>query len=288
MTRGRRRFAAWSVLCAALIVLVFSFSCTKRRNQAELGRSAEPTTPSAVETLPTPTTKKGIPESYLRRHEAPPAGVAQQITFFGEGDGQCSGLNDVEPAIEPYGPEPAIATQTLICFAGFATNTPVDADLQRPDGSVTAEHVDTFGSDGVPYIDWVLIPGDQVGTYRITGRQDRPEGGLEVTQTFDVELPPDPRLLVLQPDFGPPGTTFRIGMAGFSPNRSIALYLYAAGNKDAYQFIATLPPARMDGEGKTIYALVSQPGDPTGTYCVARKTGDGLPRYCGAAITVTE
>jgi hypothetical protein len=76
-------------------------------------------------------------------------------------------------------------------------------------------------------------------------------------------------LLLVPPIVGPPGTNFRIGLAGFAPGSTVKLFLYLLRIQDGgWTFLAILDPATMDQEGQALFSLHTEPDDPPGRYRV--------------------
>ena len=73
----------------------------------------------------------------LKRRDAPPAGVAEQVSYFSVGNGGCP--EGDQPAVRFLGGFPregqeSIGQQFVICLSGFAKGRPVRVSVRRPDG----------------------------------------------------------------------------------------------------------------------------------------------------------
>jgi hypothetical protein len=248
------------------------------------GPTGGPVSPATtLPTTSTPTNDSG-PRSLLRRHDTPPEGVRQQFEFFQEGNGVCFGTDSITPFITTDG-LPAIATRYFVCFHGFAADTPVDVQIERPDGAVRTFHVETYTFDGVPFLELISLPADPLGPHTVTATQ----GSVLATGTFEVGLPENPRVLLVPPSEGPPGTTFQLAMAGFVPPGSVPLYLYRLSGPGTYEFLTTLPSANMGSDGTVLYSIVTLPRDPPGTYCIVHVVGaETPPEFCSALFDVED
>ena len=102
--------------------------------------------------------------SPLERRDAPPAGVAKQISYFALGDGCPSD----HPPIDFLGSRRLeIAQTSWMCLNGFAPRRPIDVSIARSDGSVLRRRVTPSPSSGkalVTLLDWgLLAPGIRSG-----------------------------------------------------------------------------------------------------------------------------
>ena len=96
-----------------------------------------------------------------------------------------------------------------------------------------------------------------------------------------VVLPEGP-IVDIEPERGPPGTEFLVGLAGFEAESEVVLHVYWADPDDAeveileylgssfyygrYRYVTSLP-ILTDDSGRAAYGLVTQASDPLGGYC---------------------
>lgn len=218
----------------------------------------------------------------LKRRDAPPEGVKAQFEYFQEGDGSCYGLDDSRPSAVVDFPTVEIAMYFIVCFPGFAPNQAVEAQFRLPDGTSRQATARNFNSpEGVPYLEWTSLPGDPTGTYEVTASQRSLRGGGR----FTVSTASQPRMVAAPPREGPPGTTFRFGLAGFSPNSAVPLHLYRADGQ-ARSYLTTLSPS-VDGKGQTVLSIPTAPDDVRAEYCLLRRGPKAAPDYtCSVTFTL--
>ncbi|MDQ4068013.1 MAG: hypothetical protein M3203_00805 [Actinomycetota bacterium] len=247
------------------------------------------TVPSTAATTTRPpasggtTTTSARAGSVLQRRDAPPEGIKAQFEFFQEGNGSCRGLDKSRPAAVVELPQPTIAMLFVICFPGFVPNRPVQAEVRLPDGTSRRMDVDSYDiNEGVAQWYWYSLPGDPVGRHTVTARQQ----GREGTGSFTVARATTPRLLVPPPNEGPPGTTFRVAMAGFSPNTEVPFYLYRRAG-GPYEYVTSLT-VRFDARGEATHTFATRRDDPKGSYCLLFRGAKAAPDYaCGDGFTIT-
>lgn len=247
----------------------------------------EPVPQTPVITPPTPLATAVPPISPLKRRDAPPDGIQQQIGFAGGGPGGCSrslfeglgtasvpqvffatGQVDTGPGARPGGYLPplgsieiaelAILLQTpIICLGWFSPDSFVDIRIDRPDGTNSSRTValDNEGFGGVP---WVSLVGEPVGTYTITASQ----GELQAVGQLDVLRATVPRVLVWPRDIAP-GDPATVHLAGFAPGQVVAVHLYQERS-----YITTLSTV-MNEWGEQTVVLETEPDDMPGTYQAA-------------------
>jgi hypothetical protein len=221
-------------------------------------------------------------ESPLKRHEAPPTGVRDQLAAFGgaAGDPCRAQANPDEPNVRvsriPFDYSDGlsqndtieIGTVAKICLWGFTSGAKVTIMITRPDGA--SEQVS-------PHDDQLFLPGDPLGDYSVVAS----DGERQATGTFVVRPASTPRVWVLgdRPEMiwnaekGAPATTFRIALMGLPPNQSVPLYLYGIGPNGSssawpWAYLAKLPAAQTNENGEALYSLSTQPDDPAGSYLV--------------------
>lgn len=224
--------------------------------------------------------------SLLKRRDAPPQGIKAQFEFFQEGDGACRGLDTTRPAAVVELPQPTIGMVFIICFPGFTPNRPVQAEVQLPDGSSRQMQVREYDfNEGIAQWFWYSLPGDPIGTHTVRATQ----GSVRGAGSFTITRATTPRVLVAPPNEGPAGTTFRVGMAGFTPNSETLFYLYRGIRGDRYEYLSSVV-VRINATGEAIYPVTTRRDDPIGTYCFVFRGPKAAPDYaCGgfASFTVT-
>jgi len=149
---------------------------------------------------------------------------------------------------------------------------------------VRAVSATSFNSpEGVPFLTWTSVPGDPLGNYEVSATQ----GTLKGTGRFGVSAASTPRMVGIEPSSGPPGTTFRFGIAGFAPNSVVDLYLYRAEGNGSYRYL-TKVPVTMDGLGQTVFSFPTARDDPKGSYCMLRRGPKAaLDYFCALSFDVT-
>lgn len=169
-----------------------------------------------------------------------------QLSFFGVG-----------------GRDEADALEAL----GWRRDQPVTYEITRPDGSHLAQTPDEAGNPS-----WSIVLGSPLGRYAVTARQ----GAHKLTGTFLVSARTQPSpstwavapLVRVLPRYGPPGTRFRVALAGFDPRQVIRLHLYRGvyGGNPFYK--TTLGSVEADDRGEATYDLVTRTEDPDGDFLV--------------------
>lgn len=218
-------------------------------------------------------------ESPLKRKDIPPEGVDAVFSFSsaGGGDDACEfsagagpGANDAETpdcTVE-------IADRTPFLFEGFAADRELAVELTWADGRVEPRSA-RANDFGVFILEWASLPGDPLGVYSIVATQE----ALKATGTFTVRAATE-RQGVVVPRTGPPGTAYRIALAGFAPRETVAARLYRLVGRDAGQYVTSLGPTTMSERGEGIVELRSGPDDPAGEYYVVTD-----PPLDGASFT---
>lgn len=265
----------------AVVMAVYLAACRPQPEPPPPPTHTPVPTPRPTHTpVPTPTK-----ESPLKRHDAPPEGVAAQVSLWLPWlSNFCVASPDGEPQprVDAGYNSVEIATESPICFLGFAPNQDIEAQVTLPDGNVRRNQIPADDS-GIGEWSWTSLPGDSIGVYEVTATQ----GTCVATDTFTVSEPTGLRILVL-PQSGPPGTTFQIALAGFQPGQRVSLRLYREEDLQ-YRYTTTLTQVEMDERGQTIYALNTLPDDPEGNYLVVTEPSvAGLGMFCVATSAAEE
>jgi hypothetical protein len=240
-------------------------------------------------TRPTTTTTHRVPtstqsDSVLGRREQRPAGAAAFARFFAGGAGGLGSCGEFDaedfrrptvrvpgsyssgPSARPDVGEFLVGIVDELCLFRFAPEAPIDVSVTSPIGTVKRLE----GCTSCPHLLWFGLPGDPLGTYKVTAVQ----GPLEATGRFDLHAAQDPTLLVAESwsNHGggvPRGSTIRIGVAGFRPNEIVKLLFYYAPKEDSNQGgYRTSVSLRMDAMGQRLYRLQTRLDDPKGFYAV--------------------
>ncbi len=203
----------------------------------------------------------------LKRRDAPPAGVAEQVSYFSVGNGGCP--EGDQPAVRFLGGFPregqeSIGQQFVICLSGFAKGRPVRVSVRRPDGRDVDRQAAFERAYGLHTLSWTPLPGDPLGRHDVTATQ----GATTAQASFSVRRSPIPRVRPLD-DYVPPGRPVRLVLAGFEPRQLVALHLYRArgGSSERFSYLTTIN-ARMDRRGEALYRFPTDPDAPRITYLV--------------------
>ncbi len=207
-------------------------------------------------------------ESALKRHDVP-EGLGQTLplatTTYSYSPCFSDGATPDPRVLPPAAVE--ILQPGRICFVNFAANQAIDVQVTQADGTVVTRSVAT-DDRGISQLWWTPAPGDPTGTYTVVARQPP----LEAHATFMVQRSNERRIVALT-ESGPPGSSFRFGLAGFEANTTVGLHLYRAAGPDicligCWTYAATLPTARADEHGEAVAVLPTRFDDPPGGYLV--------------------
>ena len=213
----------------------------------------------------TPERAERIP---VQRREAPPAGVAEQVSYFEIGDGGCPTEVDAPSVQFPADDrEVEINEPYYICVLGFAPGRPIEVTVRRPDGREIDARLTSEGQFAPGTLPWESLPRDPVGRYSVTARQ----GATSANSSFDVQRASAPRLREIE-NFVAPGKPVRLGFAGFQPREEVRFHLYRERRPGSGRFsYLTSMTARMDENGEAIHEIATDPASPP-VYYLARVT----------------
>lgn len=214
------------------------------------------------------------PASLLKRRDAPPEGVTDEIPLFEGGSGlSCEQHQISGPAVRVVpaplsGPAIVIGQLADICLWTFDLAQPLEIAVTTPDGRTVRNSADT------PNLvrqrngwQWVTLPGDPPGDYAINVQQ----GGRSAADRFTVARAAEPNVLVL-PRRAPAGSTFLVYLSGFAASRSAQLFLYrydlSYPDCPMLCYTAALPPIPVDEHGEAIYALKTAADDMATIYAL--------------------
>jgi hypothetical protein len=229
---------------------------------------------------PTPEPRQQAKEGVLERRDAPPAGVADQVSFFGIGDGSCSEMA-AEPTLNFFSAEtgevPSPATVEMgdgfrFCLAGFDPAAAIDVSVQLPDSRTQTRAVEPAEGSGPRFLEWDPVPGDPLGSYEVTASQ----ASATAMGEFTVELASEPGIRVVGQAVAR-GDRVQIAVTGFQPDETVPLHVYGPQpSGTAHAYLTTLEP-RVDHEGQLLYELATSADDPEGLYYMALDEAAGEP-----------
>jgi hypothetical protein len=235
--------------------------------QGPVGSSLHPTPQSPQSRTPEASasaeTKDPFKSHTPAPSQAPPGGLFQSSLQ----DQVCSGEGGIQPGARDISFVVEIGDTALKCFNRFSvTQTSVTITVVSPDGRSRTQAVQTDGGSAA----WLVtpLPGDPRGNYSFTAIQS---GEPSVTGQFVVIASTTPRVVAmvegLSLEEGPPGTTFRVGVAGFTG--SVSLYLYSLDDLAGWVFQTILPPVQVAHNGEAIVELRSRKDDAALIYGVS-------------------
>ncbi|MET8152414.1 hypothetical protein ACIBSW_18615 [Actinoplanes sp. NPDC049668] len=232
---------------------------------APVATTQAPTTQTPTTPAPTATSPDAEePEDLLKRRDSLPEGVPEQVSFFMGGGSDCFGQESGSPYIAGVAETAEIPTGIVLCFHGFDHQPdgtgfkPLDVTIAAPSGAVTTM---TLLPTGNYYATrFPVLPGDPLGKYQVTARQEKLEAGLGFTLTrgssprFWLDAPHnEPRLL---------GTDLDLYLGGFPANRPARFHLYDAQSR-LYRTSFTVA---VDAIGEAHAVIDTKSDDPPGCY----------------------
>jgi hypothetical protein len=247
--------------------------------------TAAPTTAAAQRT-------PAAAASPLKRRDPPPPGVPAELPqLYGGGGFGCQALPDASLGlrITIYETDREVADGFSFCFSGFVKDQPLQVEVARPDGALWHGSVPADPRFGPEALSWVTLPGDPLGTYRVTATQ----GDKQARSSFTLRAASARHIVVFPQDrrlIGadlPAGAAIQVALAGFQPDQRVALYLYALTTEPncatvpptCWVYRAALPPSQMDALGQAVATLLTQPDDPDGTYRIVPEPVDSSGEF---------
>jgi hypothetical protein len=203
----------------------------------------------------------------LERRDAPPAGVAEQVSYFEVGDGGCPESD--EPRVRFLGGFPregqeSIGQSFVICVLGFAKERSVEVNVLSPDGRNVERRVPFDRAYGLHPLTWNPLPGDPLGRYDVTATQET----RTAKASFSMRLAPIPRVRLLD-FYVPPGRPVRIVLAGFDPGQLVRLNLYRDLRVPSGRFsYLTSISVRTDERGEALHQFSTDRDAPRDRYLV--------------------
>jgi len=183
--------------------------------------AGSPAMSSAPTASPAPTAPLASP---LDGNDPPPAGVEAMVRDYSVMPYihvTCARAPDGEEAPAVVAPASIeVGEQRWICLRGFRPGEPVAVRTTFPDGHIRTDEVPA-DDYGIGVWGWLSLPGEPRGTVRLAASQ----ADLRAEGAFDVVDASGPRVWLL-PEAGPPGTDFRVFLAGFAQGRPVVLHLY--------------------------------------------------------------
>jgi predicted small lipoprotein YifL len=232
------------------------------------------------------------------RRDAPPVGIAEQLSYFATGDTTC-------PLAPDYSGKPAIwfADDNHVevgerffdlCLLRFDPDRPIVMLVRRPDGREVLQRVPPEPYEPtrhpiphdtpVRYWSWDTFPGDPLGRYTVIASQ----GTTEAKASFQLHRASTPKLRVIPSDSSvasgkpggitlaefsrpyssvAPGKPVRIALAGFRPRERVRVHMYEdEGTNSSGPSYLTSITVQVDDEGEAIHEIASDVGDPPGEY----------------------
>jgi hypothetical protein len=258
--------AVWLLLVVAAVAAV---GCGEGGSaEAEGGGTAPSTAPASTAPAddgPTP----------LSRRDAPPLGVARQLSHFGIGDGTCL-VDPGEPAITYWSFPIAVyerredappPNQTeagedwVFCVHHVPPYDPIALEVEGPEGYRITGELPPASDPDIPR-SWSIPIGRELprGSYTVTAQVD----GEELRNTFDVVAPlrRGVRLAGLDEAELRAGEPIELIVIGFSPGDPIDVDVYRDihGTQD-FEYVTTLP-TRIDADGIGSLTIPTSADDP--------------------------
>ena len=161
--------------------------------------------------------------------------------------------------------------------------TPPALRIRRPDGQMLDQVPD---EDGDPI--WWIGLGSPLGQYAVTVRHGDREfvGSFAVTLREEAADPVYP-IMRVWPRIGPPGTQFRVTLAGFAPRQEVPLYVYLGRRGSNPTFLSSLATVRVDDRGEATYAVPTRATDPEGLYLLVSDPMSLAADLAGAQIVIS-
>lgn len=261
---------AWTV-CAAVVAVtaLVGGGCgagDAAPSGAAPGQTSEPT-------LPTASREESMP---LGRHDAPPAGVARQISFAAIGDDICGGALETpgitfghlpilifeSPEQLPPADEIEVGMDLYVCVHQVDPDLPIELELNGPEGyhrEVTIpvpDYESTTRSWAMP-----IERTTPRGEYAVEARA----GGSQLTSTFDVvnARMPAVRLVGLGLGFEA-GETVQAIVVGFEPGETVLVDVYRYD--DAVLTYATTLSTRIEDDAVGALTIPTSSRDPRTGY----------------------
>jgi len=240
------------------------------------GVPSTPTPPTPTQPTPTLTPTPTATPTPTPTGESS-AGIPAQLGFESPGPPQClvkldlAHNNDevVTAAIPPFDNIIEVAAPFWICIEDLKANQKATMQITRPDDTTWLKQAASWRWRGF------FPPGEPLGRYTITVTQ----GQRRVKGTFRLVRATHTHLVVY-PQSGARGATFKIGLAGYQNDEDhivpLHMYRYFPDTITAKYFIA-LPPARIDENGEAIVSLATKRNYPAGKYLVVAEPI--LPSY---------
>lgn len=235
-------------------------------------------------------------QTSLKRRDAPPAGVKDQLQTFGAGAGStlCPAPDDTGPAVFLCGSNRTeLGRFIVIRFTGFAPDEPIDVELRRPDGSRRTQRIVALAPDAATEWMWQTRADDPPGEYAVAAVQ----GERRADTRFWLDPSTRPTVWVLPAYSLAGGSRFAVHIAGFPPGQTLVFHVYGSAGSDCrmvtycLHYQVTLPAVVTGADGTAILGATTGPEDTPDLYFIlldeyARKD-DRRPSVFGAVQLVT-
>jgi hypothetical protein len=220
-----------------------------------------------------PPVEQAIPvESVVRRKDVPTGEVGRLLTTGQMGGGavaaNCTLAAGGELLPSPYATDHGLGVDGCGLPAGGDLEVdlldfppgPLDVLVRRPDGLVKTTRIDTDPLDSWSRFVWVAYPGDPLGEYELVVTA----GGSSTSGRFTVGVGINP-LARVEPDWGPPGTTFKVYLGSYPPNSTAELFLYRNADAD-YVLWSDIGRISLNQRGEAVVNLPTLPDDDLAEY----------------------
>ena len=201
-----------------------------------------------------------------RRRDAPPAGVARQLSYYPGGDGPCnqeeSAFSRPSIYVSGFHEQPEIGERFDLCFPRFDPSRELSVLVQLPNGRTIEKSLAPDWSS----LRWQPRPTDPLGTYRVTARQ----GEASASAMFQLVESSGPTLRVIPPDSIPPkpGDTFEIALVGYPPSQPARIHVYSelTSQQNATHRYRSSLTVSMNSKGRALVIITTMPSDKPGCW----------------------
>jgi hypothetical protein len=250
---SRRTFFEQNRLYSAGLMLLLPLALSACNTPSPNEQSGGPPSkrPATTKTTHASNEQRIALESVVRRRDAPPKGVAEQLSYFSGGDGPCGDIDSYtyresdpyrEPTIKVSGfhNPPEIGEAFDFCFPAFNPSRALTVQVEFPTGRVVRKIVPPDWTA----MRWEPRPRDPIGTYRVSVTQD----GATASTLFKLVESTGPVMRIIQPeqqDYNPPepGDTVELALVGYPPNRPALVHLYKPQQDDRYDYLSSIEVA---------------------------------------------
>jgi hypothetical protein len=232
----------------------------------------------------TPSTQ---PKGVLKRHDAPPQGVAEQVTFFFGGDPPdplCASVSRATTRPSVVTNLKARSAEVLsefdVCLVNFISSEPATIEIERPGGTVERRTIRLSRDEEATQLGFRFeaLPDDPLGNYRIEATQ----GSIKAATTFRLAAGSEPDLGFYSKRNRDAdawelrkGEAVLLGLTGFPLDQPTSLHFYrVTDGSDPYNtkavYVTTLR-LQTNSDGQALSALSTARDDPEGCFAVVQK-----------------